>query len=179
MIRPILSIARNAASVRSVSTVPRVGLKGAGRFGIAITAMAGYYSVRQFSNPSQILNDATYQGQLGTNNIELRQQNEMGSSVTKKSHLSDMLNYDELTIGSVTGLFLGIIAGKMSSIIVFLTLSTYLLTQFLESRGIITIPWLAMITMGKEKMDIKELVFDKISFKIAFVSTFLIAAFNV
>lgn len=97
----------------------------------------------------------------------------------KKSRFGGQLNYEELTIGSITGLFLGIIAGKLSSVIVILTLATYFLLQFLQSRNLITIPWNSIITLGKQKIDIKNLVFEKPSFKLSFVLTFLIAAFNV
>lgn len=96
-----------------------------------------------------------------------------------RSRLGGKLDYGQLCIGSVTGLFLGIIAGKLSSVIVFLSLSSYLLLQFLENRGIVTIPWRAVITLGGERLDLKDLFFAQPSFKISFVSSFLIAAFNV
>lgn len=96
----------------------------------------------------------------------------------KKSRFGGQLNYEELTIGSITGLFLGVIAGKLSSVLVILTLGGYFLLQFLESRNLITIPWNSIISLGKERVDIKKLVFEKPSFKLSFVLTFLIAAFN-
>ncbi|KAL6453221.1 hypothetical protein SBY92_004788 [Candida maltosa Xu316] len=97
----------------------------------------------------------------------------------KKSRFNNYLNYEELTIGSVVGLFLGIIIGKLSQVIVFVSLSSYFLVEFLESRNIITIPWNYFITVGKERIDLKQLFFEKPSFKISFVLTFIIAAFNV
>lgn len=96
-----------------------------------------------------------------------------------RGHFGGKLDYGQLCIGSVTGLFLGIIAGKLSSVIVFLSLSSYLLLQFLENRGIVTIPWRAVINLGGERLDLKDLFFAQPSFKISFVSSFLIAAFNV
>lgn len=93
--------------------------------------------------------------------------------------VSKKLDYNELCIGSVTGLFLGIVIGKLSTAIVFLSLSSYLLLQFLENRGIITIPWRQVVNIGNRKWDLKSLFFNKPSFKILFVSSFLIAAFNV
>lgn len=97
----------------------------------------------------------------------------------KLSRFNNKLNYEELTIGSISGLFLGIIAGKLSSIIVILTLGSYFLLQYLESRNIISIPWNKLLNLGYTDVDVKKLVFEKISFKISFVLTFLIAAFNV
>lgn len=108
-------------------------------------------------------------------NISVAEKN----SAAQQSWLRQHLNYQELCIGSITGLFLGIIAGKLSSAIVFLTLAGYFLTQFLESRGIVTIPWRQVVTVGKEKIDVKSLVLEQPSFKVPFVLTFLIAAYNV
>lgn len=95
------------------------------------------------------------------------------------SRFNGKLNYQELSIGSVTGLFLGIIVGKLSTAILFLTLSTYLLLQFLESRDIITIPWNTIIDIGSERINLKELIFHKPSFKISFILSFIIAAYNI
>ncbi|RKP31295.1 hypothetical protein METBISCDRAFT_26668 [Metschnikowia bicuspidata] len=89
------------------------------------------------------------------------------------------LSYDDLCAGSLTGLFLGILVGKLSTTIAFLSASTYLFLQFLESRNIITIPWRSVIQVGKQKIDLKSMFFDNLSFKISFVSTFLLAAWNI
>lgn len=100
----------------------------------------------------------------------------------KKSRVSNYLNYDELAIGSVTGLFLGIVAAKLSTVIVFLVLSSYFLVLFLESRGVIDIPWNSIISVGQDKtrqIDVKRLVLHKPNFKVSFALAFLIAAFNV
>lgn len=95
-----------------------------------------------------------------------------------QSHISK-LNYEELTVGSITGLLLGVIAGKLSSIIVALTLSGYFLTQFLESRGIVNIPWRKAVRIGSESIDLKKLVLEQPCFKVSFVLSFLIAAYNI
>ena len=97
----------------------------------------------------------------------------------KKSRFNGILNYEELTIGSVTGLFLGVIIGKLSSVLVVLTLAGYFLLQFLQSRQLVTIPWNSIISVGKSRIDVKNLVFEKPSFKLSFVLCFLIAAFNI
>lgn len=97
----------------------------------------------------------------------------------KKSRFNGYLNYEQLTIGSVVGLFLGVIIGKLSQVIVFASLASYFLVEFLESRGIITIPWNYFITVGKERISLKQLFFEQPSFKISFVLSFIIAAYNV
>ncbi|AOW26540.1 hypothetical protein MEM_00879 [Candida albicans L26] len=96
-----------------------------------------------------------------------------------ESRFSNYLNYEELTIGSVVGLFLGVIIGKLSQVIVFVSLSSYFLIEFLENKNIIHIPWNYFITIGKEKINLKQLFFEKPSFKISFVLSFIIAAYNV
>lgn len=118
-----------------------------------------------------VFNDAVTLSQPGTLNAPRLD--------TKPAPLSKKLDYNELCLGSVTGLFLGIVIGKLSSAIVFLTVSAYLLLQFLENKGVITIPWRRIVTIGDRLWDLKSLFFDKPSFKISFVSSFLIAAFNV
>lgn len=129
---------------------------------------------------SPILNDAA---QLNGGSIRSQLNDNLafnGKEIApKQSWLQQHVNYQELCIGSITGLFLGIIAGKLSSAIVFLTLAGYFLTQFLESRGIVTIPWRKVVSVGKERIDVKSLVLEQSSFKVPFVLTFLIAAYNV
>lgn len=96
-----------------------------------------------------------------------------------QSQLSQKLNYDDLCFGSISGLFLGIVVGRFSSVIVFLTLSAYLVVQFLENRGFITIPWNSVVNVGRKQIDMHTLFFKKPSFKVSFAASFLIAAFNV
>ncbi|GEQ68350.1 hypothetical protein JCM33374_g2018 [Metschnikowia sp. JCM 33374] len=97
----------------------------------------------------------------------------------RTSRMGGKLDYSDLSIGSITGLFLGIVIGKLSTAIVFLSLSSYLLLQFLENRGIITIPWTSVFSIGTSKIDLKTLFFNRPSFKVSFVASFLLAAFNV
>ncbi|SGZ49724.1 CIC11C00000003674 [Sungouiella intermedia] len=97
----------------------------------------------------------------------------------RTSRLNGKLDYGELCLGSLTGLFLGVVVGKLSSVLVFVSVSTYLLLQFLENRGMVTIPWTSILNIGNRQWDLKLLFFDKPSFKISLVSSFLIAAYNV
>ncbi|KAH3666454.1 hypothetical protein OGAPHI_003450 [Ogataea philodendri] len=89
------------------------------------------------------------------------------------------LNYQELSIGSMCGLACGIVVGKLSSLIVFVSLSFYLGVQFLQSRGIITIPWTRYIKVGSQLIDVRQMVFEQPSFNITFILTFLLAAYYV
>ena len=104
---------------------------------------------------------------------------EVGTEAKSKTRLGGILNYRELSIGSLAGLFLGILVGKLNSALVFLTLSAYLVTQFLEKNEVIRIPWGAAINLGTEKVSLKKLILHEPNFKISFVLSFLIAAFNV
>lgn len=103
-------------------------------------------------------------------------------SVDVKSRVSPVqkrLNYNDLCVGSLTGLFLGILIGKLSTTLAFIGVSAYLFLQFLESRNIITIPWTSVINMGKQRIDLKSMFFENLSFKLSFVSTFVLAAWNI
>lgn len=147
-------------------------------FGTSIAVL----TFNTFGNPynkSKILNDSAYASATRLENTIKSNVKSAERDLHGKSGFGGRVNYNELTIGSLTGLFLGILAGKLSSAIVFLTLSGYFLTQFLESRGIISIPWNQVIQIGSEKIDVKSLVLDKPAFKIPFVLTFLIAAYNI
>lgn len=145
------------------------------KLNLFVGSVGTFCFVNSLQSKSMILNDTAF----GHSPRVSVQTPSVSQSKPIHSRFGGKLDYQELTIGSVAGLFLGIIAGKMSSAIVFLTLSCYLLTQFLENRGIITIPWRTFVNIGSERIDVKNLVLNQPSFKISFVLSFLIAAFNV
>lgn len=89
------------------------------------------------------------------------------------------INFEQMTIGSITGMVLGVIVGKLLLALVLVTLLAYFLVSYLEAKGIISVPWNAIINLGREKINVKHLVFEKPSFKIPFTLAFLIAAYNV
>ncbi|KAG7878589.1 hypothetical protein KL905_004069 [Ogataea polymorpha] len=93
--------------------------------------------------------------------------------------LGGKLDYQELSIGSMCGLVCGMVVGKLSSIFVFLSLSFYLGVQFLNSRGIVSIPWTRYIKMGSHLIDVRQMIFEKPSFNITFILTFLLAAYYI
>ncbi|CAK7909420.1 hypothetical protein CAAN1_24S01376 [[Candida] anglica] len=171
--QPVGAVARTLSRPSTISRTNNGGLK------LLFGATISFVAVN--ASGSRILNDAAY----SAGRLESKIASSIDEVATKAnqtatgSRFGGQLNYNELTIGSLTGLFLGIIAGKLSSMIVFLTLSGYFLTQFLESRGIISIPWGQMVQIGSERIDLKRLVLEKPSFKIPFVLTFLIAAYNI
>ncbi|KAI5950803.1 hypothetical protein KGF54_003877 [Candida jiufengensis] len=96
-----------------------------------------------------------------------------------ESRFGGNLNYEELTIGSVTGLFVGIILGKLSQVFLFISLSSFFLIEFLENRKIISIPWTSIISIGSKKIDLKQLILHNPSFKISFILSLIVAAYNV
>ncbi|KAI5963520.1 uncharacterized protein KGF55_002400 [Candida pseudojiufengensis] len=96
-----------------------------------------------------------------------------------ESRFNGLLNYEELTIGSITGLFIGIILGKLSQVFLFVSLSSFFLIEFLENKNIISIPWNSIISIGSKKIDLKQLIFKNPSFKISFILSLIIAAYNV
>ncbi|KAK9485082.1 hypothetical protein V1527DRAFT_425826 [Lipomyces starkeyi] len=86
------------------------------------------------------------------------------------------LDYRELTIGSFTGLFVGLLIGKLSRVLVFLAGSTYLFLQFLASRRVITLPYNRFYTWAKKRYGNKELILENLSFKVAFGAAMIVAA---
>lgn len=99
-----------------------------------------------------------------------------------KGGLQRVLVYEQLTLGSMTGALAGYVLGKLSKALVVLFISGYLASQFLYSRGI-EIPGLTashlsqvVVAWGREKMSLKELVMNQPSFKVSFVTAFLVAA---
>lgn len=148
-------------------------------------ASAGSSFLLLFTFARKIHNDT---GSLTQYQQQQQQQPSIDLSISKQqplqkqyheSRFSNYLNYEELTIGSVVGLFSGVIIGKLSQVIVFVSLLSYFLIEFLENKNIIHIPWNYFITIGKEKINLKQLFFEKPSFKISFVLSFIIAAYNV
>ena len=141
-------------------------------------ASAGASFLLTTSFAKSIYNDAGYATprQQVASNVSVQK---VPTTTPAKSRFGGNLNYEELTIGSVTGLFLGIILGKLSQVFVFISLSSFLLVEFLQSRNIINVPWNYIFTVGKQKIDLKQLVFEKPSFKISFVLSLIIAAYNV
>lgn len=96
---------------------------------------------------------------------------------TPKKHT--FLDYDELCIGSVLGLFVGIVVGKLLTALVFLGAAGYMFLQFLENKGVVHVPWTAVFSFRNRQWDVKRLLFNKPNFKAAFLLSFLIAAFNI
>lgn len=94
------------------------------------------------------------------------------------------LNYRQLCYGSILGVFCGVIVGKISSLLVFITGIGLLGLQFLQNRGVISSDSTRslskyVVTIGREKVDLNTLIWDKPNFKISFLLTFVLAAFNV
>ncbi len=94
------------------------------------------------------------------------------------------VNFRQMCYGSIMGLFFGVIVGKISSLLVFITGVGLLGMQFLQNRGVISSDSTRAlskyaITVGKEKIDLNTLLWDRPSFKVSFLLTFVLAAFNV
>lgn len=168
-VKPVSIMRGFKSSFHSAKAHP-VALKSSSRMLMGLATVLGFSALALGSLLSPILNNAA---------IRLNLAPIFESAPHSKTDGRFHLNYQELTIGSVTGMVLGIIIGKISSMLVFLGLSSYFLVQFLELRNIITVPWNSIISIGKERINVKDLVFNNVNFKIAFVLSFLIAAFNV
>ncbi|KAK9239695.1 hypothetical protein V1525DRAFT_397356 [Lipomyces kononenkoae] len=96
----------------------------------------------------------------------------------ERSDQERILNYRELAMGSFAGLFVGLLIGKISRLLVFLAGSTFLLLQFLASRRVITLPYNRFYRWAKERYGNKELILENMSFKVAFGAALIVAAAN-
>lgn len=83
--------------------------------------------------------------------------------------------YKEITIGSMSGLFVGFIIGKFSLLIAYLSVSVYLFIQFLESRNLFHVPF----TLSPNLENSKQFILKNFNFKLSFLSSFLITMYNV
>lgn len=101
------------------------------------------------------------------------------------SRFNGILDYRQLCYGSIIGVFLGVVVGKISSLLVFLTASAYLGVQFLQNRGVVdkgaTQRLLEGLTIktSRESIDLNTLVWERPSFKVSFLLTFVLAAVNI
>lgn len=126
--------------------------------------------IRTSSNPNANGGAVVVEGEDGTSVVVAQ----------KPRGLRRYLDYQQLTIGSMTGAVSGYVIGKLSKAIVVLLVSGYLATQFLYSRGI-PIPGLGylshtVVQWGKQKVSLRELLLEEPSFKVSFVSAFIVGA---
>lgn len=94
------------------------------------------------------------------------------------------VNYRQMCYGSILGLVFGVIFGKISSLLVFITGVGFVGLQFLQNRGVISSDSTRslskyVVTIGRERIDLNTLIWDKPSFKVSFILTFVLAALNV
>lgn len=124
---------------------------------------------------SPILNDSGFKSPQYIDTRPQSIQTEVSNvTISRKQQI-----YNELTLGSVTGLFLGVIMGKFSSLIIIFSGTIYLFLQFLQSRGMITIPWSYMFKFNNQSFDLNKLVLENFNFKLSFLSSFGIAFYNI
>lgn len=102
-----------------------------------------------------------------------------------RSRFNGKLDYRQLCYGSIIGVFLGVVIGKISSLLVFLTASAYLGLQFLQNRGAIDKGSTQRLLQGltiktsSESIDLNTLIWERPSFKVSFLLTFVLAAVNI
>lgn len=148
----------------------------------SLSLLAGATTAIYFhSHNSKILNESANLGTININNHKLKFPQVEPSSLPESLQSQDArkVQYKQLCYGSLTGLFFGVVIGKLSTVLGFISLSALLLVQFLQSRGIIDIPWKQVVKIGSDRVDLKRLVLEDPSFKWSFALTFLLAAFNI
>lgn len=147
---------------------------------------------------SKILNDAVNLGTINRGSLESNVKKLDPTTTPTNSALDGKLHFRQLCYGSLVGLFTGVVIGKLSSVLGFIALSGALLlqvsspanyflqqhistnkSQFLHTRGIITVPWTSIVKVGSDRIDLRSLFLEDPSFKLSFALTFIIAAFNI
>ncbi|AQZ10017.1 FUN14 (YAL008W) [Zygosaccharomyces parabailii] len=134
-----------------------------------------------------IYNDAIVDVKTPPGSIQVGQESGLPSREPSKtaSRVRARLDYKQLCYGSIFGVFLGVVVGKISSLLVFLTASAYLALQFLQNRGVVdknaTKGLLQRWTVNTatESVDLNTLVWERPCFKISFLLTFVLAAINI
>lgn len=105
--------------------------------------------------------------------------------VKRKSRFNGKLDYRQLCIGSIAGLVLGVLVGKISTLLVYITAAGLLGLQWLQNRGIVdkntTQSLFAryIVKSGRETLDLNTLIWERPSFKVSFLLTFVLAAANI
>ncbi|SCU78836.1 LAME_0A06040g1_1 [Lachancea meyersii CBS 8951] len=143
-----------------------------------LTALA--LSLQHFSSNNAIRNDTIL-------DVKQRHQtlpDEVGVPVRTVESKVRKLNYRQLCLGSIIGLVAGVVVGKISTVLVFLTAFGLLSVQWLENRGLVDkrSTWglsKYVLRTGKESVDLNTLIWEKPNFKIPFLLTFVLAAVNI
>lgn len=105
--------------------------------------------------------------------------------VKTRSRFGGKLDYRQLCIGSILGLVAGVVVGKISTLLVYVAAVGFLAVQWLQNRGVIdksatgSIFTRYIIKTGRETVDLNTLIWERPSFKISFLLTFLLAAANI
>lgn len=144
-------------------------------------AAGGNYNSMLGTNNRQYMTTTSSSSSSGTSTSTdtLIQQQQQQHATTTKTGLQRYLNYQHLTLGSMTGLASGYLIGKLSKVLVVLLVTGFLTTQFLVSRGI-RVPGASyvgggVVEWGKGKVTWENVV-SQPSFKGSFVAAFVVAA---
>ncbi|QLQ81648.1 hypothetical protein HG537_0F04090 [Torulaspora globosa] len=165
----------NFTASRSISMFPKVA-------GLTMATSVGIAAPWLYKSSSIIYNDVVMDA--NRNAVSLADV-ATEKSATTRSRFGGKLDYRQLCIGSIFGLVLGVVVGKISTLLVYVTAIGFLGIQWLQNRGIIdkdmtgSILARYIVKTGRETIDFNTLVWERPSFKISFLLTFLLAAANI
>lgn len=154
--------------------------------GLTMATSVGIAAPWVFNLHNTIYNDAVVDAHRnpGAAAASLAQGN-VREPIKKKSRFNGKLDYRQLCIGSIMGLILGVVVGKVSTLLVYITAAGFLGLQWLQNRGIVdknaTQSLFAryIIKSGRETLDLNTLIWERPSFKLSFLLTFVLAAANI
>lgn len=176
------TVGKRLSSTASRSVSPKLTARVAG---LTMATSVGIAAPWLYKSGSIIYNDAVVDA--GRNSAVPSAALAEGATEPAKtrSRFGGKLDYRQLCIGSIFGLVLGVVVGKISTLLVYLTAVGFLTIQWLQNRGMIdkditgSIFARYIIKTGRETIDLNTLVWERPSFKISFLLTFLLAAANI
>lgn len=151
------------------------------------TALLGLFSVpvaASFMSPTKLIYNDTVADIGGT---VLKQSGLTQEEVdVVKGERKMRLDYRGLSLGSILGVGLGVLIGKISGVLAYFTVFTFLVLQWMKNRGLIDknssqfrgIYKLARVGMIDEEGNARFINGENLCFKVSFLLSFLLAAVN-
>lgn len=123
---------------------------------------------------------------------------DIGGTILKQSGLTQeevevikgerklQLDYRGLSLGSILGVGLGVLIGKISGVLAYFTVAAFLVLQWMKNRGLIDknssqlrgVYKLARVGMIDEEGNARFVNGENLCFKLSFLVSFLLAAIN-
>lgn len=172
-----------SSSARGTLFTPKLATRVAG---LTMATSVGIAAPWIYNLQNTIYNDAVVDAHRSPGAaVAALAQGSVQEPAKRKSRLDGKLDYRQLCMGSILGLVLGVVVGKVSTLLVYVTAAGLLGLQWLQNRGIVdknaTQSLFAryIVKSGRETLDLNTLIWERPSFKLSFLLTFVLAAANI